>query len=224
MQKRISTFLFVLFLLCVLSAGAAAHDVPDLGRPGSITVGLQDDGKKLSSGSLTFYRVGQIVSRDGNYEFRLTEPFADSGVSLEEVHSPDLAKKLLSYGEKQRIPGKTLPIRDGVVTFRAGTGELGLYLVAQKEASQGYAPIDPFLIAVPNAQEDGYVYEVDATPKVDLETEAPTQPPAPPPSGPKLPHTGQWKFPVPVLAIAGLCLIGGGLLLRLGEKKERHET
>ncbi len=223
MKKRISSFLFVLFLLCVLSAGALAHDVPDLGRSGSITVHLQDDGKKLSSGSLTFYRVGQIVNRDGNYEFCLTESFANSGESLENVHSPDLAKKLLNYGEKQQIPGKTLPIRDGVVSFRAGTGELGLYLVAQKEPSQGYAPIDPFLIAVPNVEQDVYVYEVDATPKVDLETAPPTEPPSPPPSGPKLPHTGQWKYPVPILAILGLGLIGGGLLLRRGDKKEHHE-
>ena len=44
--------------------------------------------------------------------------------------------------------------------------ELGLYLIVQSKASNGYAPIKPFLVSLPMAENGKWNYEVDASPKV----------------------------------------------------------
>ncbi len=220
MRKRMINFLFVILLLCMTSVSVLAHDVPDFEDSGSITVHLEDDGKKLSSGTLTFYRVGEIVSTNGNYHFRPSGAFADWGKTLEDENSPELAESLLDYAEKRNITGETVKIYDGTVRYEVGVDQLGLYLVAQHEAATGYNSVDPFLIAVPNWENGAYVYDVNATPKMGVLTASPpTVPPTDHPKDPVLPQTGQLKLPVPVLAILGLLLIGSGVLIRFGERK-----
>lgn len=224
MRKRIFHFLFAILLLCLTSVTVLAHDVPDFHQSGSITVNLQDEGKKLSSGTLTFYRVGEIISTNGNYYFRPTGSFSSCGASLEDVRSSELARKLLDYAENQNLSGETAKIQDGTVRYEIGSNQLGLYLVAQHQATTGYHLLDPFLISVPNSEHDAYVYDVDATPKVGVLTETtPTVPPVAPPTDTVLPQTGQLKFPVPMLAILGLGLIGSGLLLRVIAKSKENE-
>ena len=42
----------------------------------------------------------------------------------------------------------------------------GLYLVVQTKASHGYEAIKPFLVSIPLPDGNGWIYDVDATPKV----------------------------------------------------------
>lgn len=221
MRKSIFNSLFALLLLCVTSISVFAHEVPDFNKSGSITVNLEYDGKLLSSGTLTFYRVGDLVSTNGDYHFRKTEEFASFDGTLEDVRSPQLAKSLLDYATAQNISGETAPIQDGAVYHKIEANRLGLYLVAQHEATTGYNLLDPFLVAVPNWEDNAYVYDVNATPKVGTITETiPTVPPTQQPTDPVLPQTGQVKLPIPILVIAGLALIGSGLLIRFNAKKD----
>ena len=70
-------------------------------------------------------------------------------------------------------------------------------------------------------EEDGVLrYDVDASPKVELEKEPePTSTTPPAPTDPRLPYTGQLNWPVPVLTVLGLGLLALGLALR---RKSRH--
>ena len=45
---------------------------------------------------------------------------------------------------------------------------LGLYFVRQTNTVAGYAPCTSFLVTVPNHNADGYVYDVNASPKTDI--------------------------------------------------------
>lgn len=108
----------------------------------------------------------------------------------------------------------------------------GLYLAIQNEAARGYQKASPFLVTVPQWEENGYVYDVDASPKVELKkktgSETPeTKKPGGSGGGSKkpgktLPQTGQRNWPVPVLMTAGIGMFLSGALLRT-EKKEKHE-
>ncbi len=225
MRKRVINFLFAVLLLCMTSVSVLAHEVPNSERNGSITVHFEEEGKKLSSGTLTFYRVGEIVSTNGDYHFRLVEAFADCGESLKDISSPELAKSLLEFAQKKNLSGNTMKIHEGTVRYEVATDQLGLYLVAQHEAVTGYNSVDPFLIAVPNWDGGTYVYDVNATPKMgNMTAVTPTVPPTIPPKDPVLPQTGQHKLPIPVLAVLGLVLIGSGVMLRVGTKNKENET
>lgn len=86
--------------------------------------------------------------------------------------------------------------KDGEIAF---TGlELGLYLLVQHKAAKGYETAAPFLVSVP-MEEDGVLrYDVDASPKVELEKKPePTSTTPPAPTDPRLPYTGQLNWPVP---------------------------
>ena len=154
-----------------------------------------------------------------NYRFVLTEAFAGSKVSLEEVSSAQLANTLAAYAKDHKLSGTAKDVdKDGEIAF---TGlDLGLYLLVQHKAAKGYETAAPFLVSVP-MEEDGVLrYDVDASPKVELEKEpepTSTTPPAPP--DPRLPYTGQLNWPVPVLTVLGLGLLALGLALR---RKSRH--
>lgn len=229
-MKRLKTLFTVLLLICSVGMPVLAHEVPDQTRKGSIEITMHTDETTVGGGTLTLYRVGDVNESDGNYAFVLTEDFEESGESLENIGSAELANHLAAYAEEKTLEGLTQAIDDnGNVSFTEL--ELGLYLLVQEEAAEGYNKLNPFVVSVPQMKEGAYVYEVDASPKVEL-TPAPTPPlndpdepdvPEEPdePDEPKLPQTGQLNWPIPVLTVAGLTLLALGWLLCSGCKKER---
>ena len=224
MMKKLWIALVILALCGSITVFAA--EVPDVDRPGSLTLSMKWDGEPLDTGAITVYQVGEIVEHNGDYDFALLPQFANSDVILE-LGDPELAGTLALLVAEQNLSPITAPIADG----RAVLENLipGLYLVLQTDtqATEGFAPIRPFLISLPHWAEDGYVYDITADPKVPLETlpTEPTEPPAtePPtePGEPNLPQTGQLNWPVPILVVLGLFFFLGGWMLqgKYGDQK-----
>ena len=98
--------LWPLFLICLLAFPVAANNVPNLGKSGSIHISMRYDGSAVSGGEFVLYRVGEIQESDGNYSFRLVDPFASSEVTLENVHAFDA-----------NIVSNTYENDKGVITF-----------------------------------------------------------------------------------------------------------
>ena len=130
--------------------------------------------------------------------------------------------------------GSEMCIRDRVTVDDNGRAEwkdleLGLYLIVNTAAAEGYAPINSFLITVPRYLNESYVYDVTANPKAETANEAAANPPKQNTtttiSGGKLPQTGQLWWPVPILAIAGMLFLMFGWYRRrrLGENKNVYE-
>lgn len=222
-KKMIALFL-AMALIFPAGATAYAHDVPDMSRTGSISVKMMYDQKAVSGGVLTIYRVGEICEDDGNYRFVLTEDYRDCGVSLDDLEAADMAQDLASYTKSGQLKGTEVMIGDDGRAFAEGL-ELGLYLIVQTEEAEGYEAAAPFLVSVPMNEEGAYIYNVDATPKLSTLTEKEPEPSKPaPPSDSLLPQTGQLNWPVPVLAVLGLCLILLGYTLRFGKRGMSHEA
>lgn len=216
-QKRLAVLAMTLLLCCVFTVSAYAHEVPDMSEVGSISAKMLYENEAVGGGTLTLYRVGEVYADDGNYIFVLSDAFADSGVSLEDITDSELAYELADYANENALEGETIEIgEDG--SWTASDLVLGLYLVVQYEAAEGFEVISPFLVSVPTYDEDAeiYIYDVSAEPKLGTLTEAtpePTAAPTVPKTSTTLPQTGQLNWPVPVLAIAGLTLfiVGWGL-------------
>lgn len=223
-MRRWISILAVLAVLSCLPMAASAHDVPEAGRKGSVTVSFGYGGKPVPGGTLTLYRVGAVSEENGNYGFIPTGVFVQWNGSLNNLDSAEQSRKtavsLADFAERLPARGTTKTIgRDGKVTF-SGL-EQGLYLLVQKKAADGYRKATPFLVSVPFYQDGSYVYAVDASMKTELER---CSKPVNPPRNCllKLPQTGQLNWPIPALAVLGLMVFSFGWTLRFG-KKPRDE-
>lgn len=181
---------------------------------GSIHVTMALDGTPIPGGVLTLYRVAE----ESEHGFVLTETFAVSGVSLEDIHSPESARLLADFAEEKELPGIPASVDDTGVARFDGL-ERGLYLIVQSESAAGFCPINPFLVAIPEILDGVYHYHIEAAPKLSPEPPEPTEKP----EEPELPQTGQLNWPVPVLGGFGVICAGTGFWLCFGRKREEDE-
>ena len=215
MKKRMISFLIMSVLLISLSLSAAAHEVPDLEKTGSITFTVDFEKEPLDGGSLTLYRVGDIVENNGDYSFGMVEKLDPEQAAIDKPEDPQVAKELAAKAAEAKLVGITAPIQKGEAVF--ADVEPGLYVVVQEEATEGFEAMNPFLISMPKFENGVYVTEVKVDPKVSLEKK-PEPPSEPPP--PNLPQTGQLNWPVPLLAAGGLVMVLLGWILCNKSKKE----
>lgn len=223
MKRRIFSALRVFLLLCILAVTVCAAEVPDLERLGSIRIRMTHQGEAVGGGTLTLYQVARVhLENDADYSFHYVGDYESCGGSLKDF-SAATAQALAAYATENQISGVTKRVgEDGRITFE--NLELGLYLLVQDTAAEGYNAAKPFLVSVPGSENDSFVYDVDASPKLELE-QAPTEPSQPTepskPQDPTLPQTGQNQWPVPVLTMLGLCLIVLGGAFVAADKKKR---
>lgn len=219
--KQIFSLLLVLSLLGA-SITAYAYEEPDSSKTGSISVTMSYDGAAVPGGAMTLYRAGEISEVDGNYCFVPAGSFVNYGETFENFSSTELAVSLAAYASANNLTGKTVLIGDDGRANAEGL-ELGLYLVVQTNAADGYEAVTPFLVSIPAYDHGVYVYDIDATPKLStLKETKPTYTTPTKPTGSTLPQTGQLNWPVPILAALGLLLFLLGWALHFG-KRERHD-
>lgn len=130
----------------------------------------------------------------------LAAPAASANIDLSRTGSMDVtlydhqndvplrggALTVYKVADVARAAGTTHKISEqGIVSFDALP--LGLYLVVQTENSKGYEAINSFLVSLPMADESGWLYTVDATPKVGAPTQEVTPPEPETPSKPSEP-------------------------------------
>lgn len=179
MKKRILSALCAMLMLGVLVINAFAVEVPDFDRKGSIGVTMTYNDQAVPGGTLTLYRVADVVEDDGDYYFVYTSEYESCEVPVDDSSAARIAAALAAIVAENSLEGSVQAISDeGKVTF--SDLEIGLYLLIQEEAAPGYNLITPFLVSIPGGSGDGYVYDVDASPKMELVPE-PTEPPTEPP-------------------------------------------
>ena len=226
MKRRLFCLLAALVLALAMQIPVYANNVLDWTQDGkgSITIHLNYDEDTADLGSLRLYRVGDVQDDDGDLSFAPRADFAAVWAEDADLQDPAFAWDLTTCAVDQERPFETVEVTAEGAVFEEL--EIGLYLVCQNKAAEGYEAINPFLIGVPNVEEDLYVYQVDASPKVAV-TPAPTNPPKPTepkptrPPEPSLPQTGQTNWPIPLMAAAGLLLFAAGWSMY---RKGRYES
>ena len=201
----------------IFTADASASSV-DLDQKGSISVSMK------AGGDLNIFKVADVVS-DNGYSYELTDEFSgiENASTVTETidkkldaSNAELAKNLAKFASDKSVKAKTTlkATEDSVLKF--SDLEVGLYLITQSTASTGYSIMDPFLISIPGKGTEKDRYNVNASPKMGKIQKETTPPPKDntPPSGGKLPQTGQLWWPVAVLLAAGVILLGVGVFRR----------
>lgn len=213
--------------LSALPAAAAENEMPDPERIGSISITFTDpETKKPVTGDnrIALYKVADVKVENG-FKFVYVDDFADAGevpAAGEELNA-DLAEKLSKIAKEKGLDPDYAEQKideNGNVTFT--DLKIGLYLAVQTYKGSGNPAftISPFLISIPNKSSDGkLVYDVDASPKVEVNKETtPTPPPEKHKPPRKLPQTGQLWWPVMTLGIAGAALVVFGMIRKSRNK------
>ena len=164
-HKLIAVFLAALVFFAMPITASAQEFDPD--RVGSISVTLADPDNHtpLTGAELALYYVATVsLNSSNNLSFIYTDAFADCGFALDD---PALSVKLDAYVREQAKPVETLATdAQGHAVF--ADLPLGLYLLQQTNTVDGYAQCTAFLVTLPNTDDTGYVYNVNATPKTDV--------------------------------------------------------
>lgn len=229
-MKLIKRFLAVtMATLCAATMAVSAYAAEewiDLNAKGSVTVTMKDtEDKTIAGGEVTIYKVANIAEDDGDLSYSYTNYFEDCGIELGDLEKSDLAEQLSA-----KINGSAVYVTqtvgdDGETTFQDLS--LGLYLVKQTKAASGYNVIEPFLVSVPTYEDDVFTYNVDAYPKMGKATKKPSDSSSHKsssstttaektsvvnPTPVNIRQTGQLNWPIPVLTVSGIVLIGFGVV------------
>ena len=166
MRRKLFLLSIALLLVVASVTTAFAADFDPL-HPGSITVTLTEQYEKtpIVGAQLQVYYIATVgINTDGNLNYIFTPDFAQLGF---EIDDPELVSKLEAYLSENQVASTTL------LTDEAGTAvlsnlPLGLYFIRQVNPAEGFAPCTPFLVTVPVVTNDGYIYDVNATPKTEV--------------------------------------------------------
>lgn len=164
-RKFISIILTVLVLLTMpMTVFAQSFDADRLGSI-SVTLMEQDGETPISGAELALYYVASTeLNSNNNLSYTFTNAFVGCSCALDD---PTLTVKLDTFVQEHSVSAEKL-VTDahGEVSFT--NLPLGLYFVKQTSTMAGYAPCTSFLVTVPNYNTNGYVYDVNASPKTDV--------------------------------------------------------
>lgn len=220
-------------LLAVLLAAAlapAAWGAPllDPAAECSLRLECRYEDRALSGAAARIFRVADVDERAA---YTLTAAFAPSGVALTELDSGGqwlaAATELSAWAERHSLPPQAEQVADSRGTAVFSSLKAGLYLVELPplRTAAGTYTFTAFLAAVPVLEDEVWSSAAVAQPKVAFDgAQEPSMPDRPAPDTPqqpeqpetpeeRLPQTGQLRWPVPVLAAAGMGLLALGTRL-----------
>ena len=166
MKRKLIPFFLIVWILAMLPMTVLAQDF-DNDRVGSISVTLQDkkNKKPIAGAELSLYYVATVeLNSQNNLSYRFTDAFKNCGSALDD---PALSEKLDAFVGSYSISSEKL-VTDTYGKAIFTNLPLGLYFVQQTRTVEDYAPCTPFLVTVPIHNADGYVYNVNASPKTDV--------------------------------------------------------
>lgn len=175
--KKFLACLGILAMLVSCFSGVVLADSYEQGRKGSFNLTVQEtdsDGNvtPLSGVKLKLYKVGS-VNYDGNVHFVADGAFSSAGVDFDALESADdwfsAASKLSEVVTKSSVTGQEAASdSNGKIVY--SNLEEGMYLILG--ASDGTVTVTPMLLSMPYAtKENGWVYDVQAFPKVEKVTD-----------------------------------------------------
>lgn len=165
MKKSINYLIVSLILLISLINNVKANTTY-LSKKGSISVTLKEESKNIliDGAEITIYYVGDASIKDNNIVFNKREELTCE-VSLDNLKDTKLVSNISKCINDNVIKyvGTT---NNGKVTFN--NLNQGLYLVSQTKSAPGYSNIDSFLVAIPKVEDNKWIYDINALPKVDI--------------------------------------------------------
>lgn len=204
-MKKFAVLLVAFMLSFSFCLSASAVESPiDLNKKGSLSLTMSCSHGYRCGGNIALYYVAEFKWTGHSFILQYTDHFENCPLPLNSITDKMAAEDYKNYVIANEIVVDRNILYDGETVFE--DIPLGLYLVIHEEPSEGFTTALPFLVTVPMSHGDYWEYNVDATPKVELEHFGEMIPPG-------IPQTGQLKWPIPVLAVCGVVVFGFGWFL-----------
>lgn len=166
MRRKVLTLCVTVLMILTCSLTVFAQDF-DPEQTGSVSVTLteQYDKDPIAGAELSVYYVATVhMNTNGNLSYVYTDSFENSGIDIDD---PSLAIKLDAYVLEHNVASiKITTDKNGTATCEELA--LGLYFIRQTGTVEGFAPCTPFMVTVPSKNAEGYVYDVNASPKTEV--------------------------------------------------------
>ena len=165
MSRKILAICMVTILLFTCTAPVSASEF-DPSESGSISVTLTaQDKTPIVGAKLSVYRIATVdINSYGQLNYTYTSTFEWCGIELDD---PCLAQKLDAYISENESPTAMLKT-DSQGKAICEDLPLGLYFVRQTGTVEGFAPYVPFIVTIPMDTANGYIYNVNASPKMEV--------------------------------------------------------
>ena len=165
-MKRKVNYLFITIILFISLITNVKANTIDLSKKGSISVTLKEKSENvlIDGAEITIYHIGDASIKDNNLVFNKREELT-CDVSLDNLKDTKLVSDIAKCINDNII--KYVGTTDnGKVTYN--NLNQGLYLVTQTKSTEGYSDIDSFLVAIPKVEDNKWIYNINALPKVDI--------------------------------------------------------
>lgn len=180
-MKLLKKLAIVMAAVVAAPLTVGAEQLPDLKKPGSITVQMNDGNTPVAREELTLTRVADAISKndgdpaakDRGYALKCTDQFSAEQALVDSLTADTIdesAKQIHGYAMENNIAG-TSAVADESGTVQFSSLSAGLYLIWNSKAPAGYQTIDPFLVTIPVKNENGFIYDVNASPKMEVLSE-----------------------------------------------------
>lgn len=166
-----SVFMFFMVNLCCGSSYAAVQSDFEPDRSCSLTFNLFLPGSEkiyVSGAEITIYQVADISVEGENVKYSFTDDFKDCAVSLLEdsIYDEKIAAEVYQYAVTHSLKGISLVTGDdGKVKFEGL--KTGVYLCSETKSPTKFSEFVPFILSLPEADENVWDYDVVAAPKIE---------------------------------------------------------
>ena len=164
--KKIKYLLIFIMLLMIGKSTVYANNTVDFTKKGTINITLNDsiNNNAIEGANIKIYKLAEAYSKNSNLAFSYHEDLEQCQKNIEEEILNEETLKCIYNSNLITENENTNDL--GYVYF--DNLDLGLYLIEQTNAVEGYSKIDPFLVYIPQVENNNWIYDIKATPKTDI--------------------------------------------------------
>lgn len=167
-MKKVAYLLTIIILLIGINPVSANtnNNIVDFSKKGNITITLNDGTESgvVEGANIKIYKLADAYSKNSNLAFSYYE---DIEKYQNDINENNLNEEILeSIYNSNIFTMEDTTDNNGYVSFN--DLDLGLYLVEQTNQVEGYSKIDSFLVYLPQVEDNKWIYEIVATPKIDI--------------------------------------------------------
>ena len=162
-------YLIIICLLFVSNILPVKADILDFEKTGTIELTLKESTEQtpIKDLEITIIEIASATSENHNLVFTYHENIENCEVDLSNLSNEDSVYELEKCIKNIELPTQTkLTDTEGKILF--DELRLGIYLVKQTNEVEEYSNIDPFLVMIPEVEDNKWIYDIKAKPKTDI--------------------------------------------------------